>query len=148
MKNAAAKNPAKSPKRKRAAASAELSAPAMTAKVAEAAAPVLAPVPVLSGQDAIPTVCLASSCTVKDASSIKQSLSAFTAHSGQVVIDASGVERVDTAIIQLLYAFVRDRLASDREVQWRTPSVAFLDAARLLGVRDLLNVPRTPEAAV
>lgn len=147
MKNAAARNPAKSLKRKRTVAAADLSVPAAAvAPEAPAAAEAVA-VPAVSGGQPAAAVCLASNCTVKDAAAIRQSLSAFADRPGQVVIDASAVERVDTAIIQLLYAFVRDRLNSDREVHWRTPSVAFLEAARLLGVLDLLNVPRSAEAA-
>ena len=50
-------------------------------------------------------------------------------------------ERIDTATLQVLYAFVRDRLAGDREVTWQGVPAALTDAARLLGVRDLLCLP-------
>ena len=93
-----------------------------------------------------PTVALTSNCSVKDAISIRKSLCEFASAPDQVAIDGSAVERIDTAIVQLLVAFVRERLGSDRAVVWQSPSVALLDAARLLGVTDLLTLPRSAAA--
>ncbi len=151
MKNAAksrAPAPAKGQKRKRATADVAHSMP-----VGVAVSQDVVPAPAVAvQQDAsvlvaaaptLPTVSIASSCTVKDAMSLKQSLDAFASTEGQIIIDASAVERVDTSIVQLLCAFTRVRLAGDREVLWHAPSAAFLEAARLLGVHELLSLPRT-----
>lgn len=86
-------------------------------------------------------VALASNCMVKDAAALKQSLLALKDLPQSVVIDAGSVERVDTATLQLLCAFVRERMGHDREITWRSPSVALLDASRLLGVTELLCLP-------
>jgi len=57
------------------------------------------------------------------------------------VIDATHVERVDTAVLQMLCAFVRDAQASGIVVQWRQSSPALENAARLLNVRACLALP-------
>lgn len=92
-------------------------------------------------------VAMASNCTVKDAVAMKGSLCAVADADGPVVIDAGAVERIDTAVLQLLVAFVRERLGKDREVTWRAPSAALLDSARLLGVSDLLTLPNSAAGA-
>jgi len=58
-----------------------------------------------------------------------------------VTLDATRVERIDTAVLQLLCAFVRDAQASGVVVQWRQPSPALQSAARLLNVRSCLALP-------
>ena len=58
-----------------------------------------------------------------------------------VVIDATHVERVDTAVLQMLCAFVRDAQASGIVVQWRQSSPALENAARLLNVQACLALP-------
>src|SRR5262245_34291112 len=102
MKTAAirstARPPAKGQKRKRAVADAAVLAPAVEAASAHALeTPVVAHVN--AADPAAPAVSLASSCTVKDAAAIKRSLDALAQADTAVVIDASGVERIDTAIV-------------------------------------------------
>jgi ABC-type transporter Mla MlaB component len=58
-----------------------------------------------------------------------------------VVIDVRSVERVDTATIQLLYAFVRDRAERNGMVEWLGSPAVIVDAVRLLGVQDVLAIP-------
>lgn len=86
-----------------------------------------------------PVIVLAANCSVKDAAALKTSLCAAALDSAAVTLDASAVERVDTATIQLLCAFVRDRSSRNQGVTWRGESQALQDAARLLGVRALLG---------
>ena len=57
------------------------------------------------------------------------------------VLDATQVERVDTAVLQMLCAFMRDAQASGIVVQWRQPSPALENAARLLHVQACLALP-------
>jgi ABC-type transporter Mla MlaB component len=63
-----------------------------------------------------------------------------------VSIDVRSVERVDTATLQLLYAFVRDRSQRGLGVKWLGCPPAFLDAARMLGVHGLLALPEAGAA--
>jgi ABC-type transporter Mla MlaB component len=86
-------------------------------------------------------VALASNCVVKDAVAFKVSLCAVADSEEPVVLDAGGVERIDTATIQLLCAFVRERVGRGQAVVWQGASAALLEAARLLGVQTLLVLP-------
>jgi ABC-type transporter Mla MlaB component len=85
-----------------------------------------------------PIVVLAANCSVKDAAALKTSLCAI-AKITDVTLDVSAVERVDTATMQLLCAFVRDRSGRQQNVNWRGESQALQDAVRLLGVGELLG---------
>lgn len=57
-----------------------------------------------------------------------------------IVLDASGVDAVDTAAIQLLLAFVHEAQAKGAALTWRSPSDALCETAELLGVADHLNL--------
>ncbi|KPJ96323.1 MAG: hypothetical protein AMJ53_01005 [Gammaproteobacteria bacterium SG8_11] len=57
-----------------------------------------------------------------------------------VVIDATSVERVDTAALQVLTAFFKDAGAQNLDVQWKTPAQSLKTAARLLGLQDSLQL--------
>jgi len=58
-----------------------------------------------------------------------------------VILDATHVERVDTAVLQMLCAFVRDAQASGMVVQWQQPLPVLENAAGLLNVRACLALP-------
>lgn len=93
----------------------------------------------LATETAEPIVVLAANCSVKDAAALKASLSAFSNNGDAVTLDVSAVERVDTATMQLLCAFVRDRSGRNQSVSWRGESQALQDAVRLLGVGALMG---------
>jgi ABC-type transporter Mla MlaB component len=78
---------------------------------------------------------------------LKSSLCALANESGAVTLDTSAVERVDTATMQLLCAFVRDRSARNQSVVWRGVSQALNDAVRLLGVAAMLGFAETKGVA-
>lgn len=84
------------------------------------------------------TIELPSVCGLKDAATLKAALLQRLDEPSDVTIEAGGIERIDTAVVQLLCAFVRDRARRDLPVQWRGTSQPLLDAARLLGVGSLL----------
>jgi ABC-type transporter Mla MlaB component len=69
--------------------------------------------------------------------SLKQSL-----ESGLMVeLDASCVERVDTAALQLLCAFICDSTATGRRIQWYRPTSVLISSAKLLQIHRLLALP-------
>jgi ABC-type transporter Mla MlaB component len=156
MKTAATRTarPARSGQKRKRATETPVAAAAVVAPAA-VAEPVVAPVVDTSAEIAVSeatragdsVVAMASNCTVKDAAAMKVSLCAVADAAGAVVIDAGAVERIDTAVLQLLIAFVRERLGNDREVTWRAPSAALLSSARLLGVSDLLTLPNSAAGA-
>jgi ABC-type transporter Mla MlaB component len=88
---------------------------------------------------------LPSNATVKDAEAVKSGLLQLLDEPAAVVLDASSVERVDTAVIQVLCAFVRDRASRGHGVTWRATQ-ALLDAARLSGVGGLMALPEEAAA--
>ena len=92
-----------------------------------------------------PVVALFSNSTVKDAGALKGTLEQILEAPGSVTLDAKSVERIDTAIIQVLCAFVRDRAERNLAVAWRGTPQPLLDAARLLGVGALLALPSQAE---
>jgi ABC-type transporter Mla MlaB component len=79
-------------------------------------------------------------CTLSDAASLKVRLAALLATEDSVTIDVSGVRRIDTASLQLLAAFTRDRRASRLAVDVRGESSAFGEAVRLTGLGRLFDI--------
>jgi ABC-type transporter Mla MlaB component len=57
-----------------------------------------------------------------------------------VIVDVSALQRIDTAGLQLLAAFVRDRRTAGRTVAWRGRAAALEAAAGLLGLRNMLEL--------
>jgi ABC-type transporter Mla MlaB component len=60
----------------------------------------------------------------------------------KVVLDASEVERIHAAALQLFCLFCRDRRAAGREVEFQRPSETLRNAAALLGATTLLSMAR------
>jgi len=58
-----------------------------------------------------------------------------------VVLDASRVERADTAALQMLIAFIQDANAQQQTVQWKAPSESLSVSAELLDLSSLLKLP-------
>ncbi|MEM7262038.1 MAG: STAS domain-containing protein [Planctomycetota bacterium] len=71
---------------------------------------------------------------------LREELVARLAEATDVSFDASAVERVDAAALQLLCAFVRKMETAGHTVQWVNPSDAFVYSARLLNVDPILNL--------
>lgn len=84
---------------------------------------------------------LSSHCTIKDAAALKGDLSAIANEPVDVTLDVGSVERIDTATMQLIYAFVRDRAQRDQKVLWKGESQSWGEAVRLLGAGALLGTP-------
>jgi ABC-type transporter Mla MlaB component len=106
------------------------------AAVVEAAPPAASSHPTI----VLARIVLASNCNVKDAAELKQSLCFHLDDGAPVALDVGKIERIDTSTIQLLCAFVRDRLAQQRKVVWLGDASVLRDAAHLLGVAALLSL--------
>ncbi|PZN33128.1 MAG: hypothetical protein DIU71_05865 [Proteobacteria bacterium] len=85
-------------------------------------------------------VVLPSSCTVREAAALKVEL-CTAARETHAAVDARAVERIDTAALQLLCAFVKRREHEQRPVEWLGTSQNFDEAVRLLGAATLLGRP-------
>ena len=69
-----------------------------------------------------------------------QTLQQVVETSNPLVIDATNVERIDTAGLQLLCAFMQHAQDRSITVQWHQPAPAVYDAARLLDLEGLLHL--------
>ncbi|MGH8259030.1 MAG: STAS domain-containing protein [Steroidobacteraceae bacterium] len=80
---------------------------------------------------------LPAECTLAGADDLKLKLAGLLKNMNGVTIDVSGVRRIDTASLQLLAAFARDRRASELPVVVSGESAAFGEGVRLLGLMRL-----------
>lgn len=72
--------------------------------------------------------------SIREVAAIKQELLTLLDHPETVTVDMSDVEGIDTAVLQLLYAFERDRTLLGRVVAWHGASTEFEAAAATLGL--------------
>jgi anti-anti-sigma regulatory factor len=84
------------------------------------------------------------SMSLRDVTAFQAELAERLDDSGTVLINASGVERIDTATLQLLAAFVRDLRADARVVEWTECSAALRRAAHVLGLTSALDLAVDP----
>jgi ABC-type transporter Mla MlaB component len=84
---------------------------------------------------------IAAECTVADASALKSGLAKLLEDSNMVTLDIDAVQRIDTAGLQVIATFVRERESQGRQVQWRGDAPALTAAARLLGLSSTLKLP-------
>ena len=78
---------------------------------------------------------------VSDAASLKKNLTALLDEPLAVTLDITALQRIDTAALQVITAFVRERAGHGRPVQWQGSAPALTIAARLLGLTSLLGGP-------
>ncbi len=78
--------------------------------------------------------------TIRTITALQSELAERLDESGGVQIDATAVDRVDTAGLQLLAAFVRDLRAEMRTVEWVGCSDALRKAATALGLEAALGL--------
>jgi anti-anti-sigma regulatory factor len=83
---------------------------------------------------------LGESLTIDHARSLHESLAPLL-DKREVVLDAGGVGRVDTAGLQVLAAFVRALEGRGAAVRWRAPTEALQQGARRLDVAGILRLP-------
>ncbi len=78
-------------------------------------------------------------CTIAQAPEMKASLARVLARQAPVTLDLSAVCRIDTAALQVLTAFIRERRAAGRAVECTGVSNALLDTADILGLSALFS---------
>ena len=99
------------------------------------------PAPGVEEKTAGGELAIAAECTVADASSLKSGLAKLLGESESVTLDISAVQRIDTAGLQVIAAFIRERESQGRQVQWRGHAPVISAAAGLLGLGALLKLP-------
>lgn len=96
---------------------------------------------VQGGTPAERSLTLAAECTVAASDSLKAELLRRLDESAPVILDVSALQRIDTAALQLLAAFIRDRRTAGRAVEWHGRAAALDSAAALLGLNAMLELP-------
>lgn len=97
------------------------------------------PVQLHMSEDNAELVC-SESCDISIANDLHQSLNTVLEQGQSVVLDMSAVERADTAVLQIICAFVQDARAAGIEISWKEPSLAFNNAVACLGLADVLDM--------
>jgi phospholipid transport system transporter-binding protein len=92
------------------------------------------------------TVLLPPQCLTRDAAQLKQQLLPHV-NDTAVSIDTHQIERIDSAAMQVLLAFVRDRRSQQRAINWLGLNEVFVDSAQVLGLEQLLGLPVSGAAA-
>lgn len=77
----------------------------------------------------------AESVTIAQAADLYAQLLMAMAEGQAIQINLSQIERIDTAVIQLFYAFHRDAQVQGLVVIWSNPSQLFSDAVDNLGIK-------------
>lgn len=75
---------------------------------------------------------------ISAASTLQQQLLAVMQTREPVEIEAQNVSRIHTAALQLFLSAIRDAQTLGLAFQWREPSSALVEGARLLGLTDPL----------
>ena len=78
--------------------------------------------------------------TIRTITSLQTELAERLDESGPLQIDGTAVDRVDTAGLQLLAAFVRDLRAEGRPLEWIGCCDALKKAAQALGLHTALGL--------
>ncbi|GEM_PF-3422545 len=78
--------------------------------------------------------------TIAEAAALKSRLLPYVGHGGEIVMDGSRVESVDSAALQVLLAFVRSARAHGAVIHWSGISETLLNTAQLLGLARLLSL--------
>ncbi len=92
-------------------------------------------------------VILPAQCLMRDAIELKTQLLPRIDVKDTIQIDVSKVERIDAAAIQVLLAFVCQRTAQQRKVEWLGMNAVMAEAATTLGLVSLLQLPDLRAAA-
>lgn len=86
------------------------------------------------------TIKLQSELNIRQVAELKAQLDEALTDDVDIVFDASDVEVVDAAALQLLLAFVQQLALKQRSVTWGELSEGFLSAVKLTGLDKSLNL--------
>lgn len=78
--------------------------------------------------------------TIRDVNALHATLMSGLRDADHIRIGAAALVQVDTAVLQLLCAFMLEARQRGVEVIWDPPSEALVSAARLLGVSGILGL--------
>jgi ABC-type transporter Mla MlaB component len=88
-----------------------------------------------------PMLALPAECVIASAGTLRTRLCELVDADANVTLDASAVQRIDTAGLQVLATFVRARQAAGRACEWTAVPATFSEAAQLLDLTTTLGLP-------
>jgi len=77
---------------------------------------------------------------IQHVSDLKAELETALSTGESVLLDASAIENVDTAGLQLLVAFVQHAALKKSAFEWKSPSEAFIETAGIMGLSAVLQL--------
>ena len=86
------------------------------------------------------TVKLPATISITETARLRDDLLEIMKVDGGIAIDASQVQRIDTAGLQLLAAFVENANTCKRSLAWWGETAALTEAAERLGLADLMQL--------
>ena len=86
------------------------------------------------------TVSLGNALDIAHAALVKERLVASLKKKSRIVLIADKVEKVDTAGLQLVYAFKLEAETLDKHLAWQKPSTVLKNACHSLGMSEALNI--------
>lgn len=78
--------------------------------------------------------------SIADVGDLYADLLVSLAEGKTVQFDASKLERIDAAALQILYAYSKEAASNGSPLIWEQPSEAFYRSAELLGLAQLMNI--------
>jgi ABC-type transporter Mla MlaB component len=88
-----------------------------------------------------PMLALPAECVIASAGTLRTRLCELVDADANVTLDASAVQRIDTAGLQVLATFVRARQAAGLACEWTAVPATFSEAAQLLDLTTTLGLP-------
>lgn len=86
------------------------------------------------------SVTLRGNLSIAEALSLRAELGKVLALGRGVTLDGASVERIDTAALQVLWAFTRELMQRQVSIKWAEASTELQQAASLLGLADSMEL--------
>ena len=90
--------------------------------------------------DEVYKISLTGNVSISQAEHLYGQLQEALLQEGSIEVDASGVERIDTAILQMFLAFRNELLKRHADFRWLKPSDHLVSSANLFGISEQLNL--------
>jgi ABC-type transporter Mla MlaB component len=97
------------------------------------------PAPKATRRAIVPATAVGADCTIEHAPALHKRLGKLLANRACVTLDFSDLQRCDTAGLQVLVAFIRERREGGRPVELKGVQDNFLATAKLLGLGALFG---------
>lgn len=94
----------------------------------------------MTEQIAVETMVCGKTFTLAEAQTLYPKLLIALLEGKSVIFDGEKIEHVDAAAMQLCCAFMSTQTVYQQQIQWRRPSAALVNTAKLLGMADAMGL--------